>query len=1227
MPKFSLNGTLHTNNASESLTFTRNSVAYVDGVQIPVDTAGYRGVAYANGYSFTNPGHGVTWRGANDSLVVGNKFDGLYYTTDGDTAVNFVDSTYNSDRLFVTSSGTVLVWTTDVPTSSSSATSLVLNRITNITSGSPTVTTSQLSGANFLLQPSVGLLDSWCYENSDGTLCMISYPTIAAVGGECKVYRSTDDGATWTLQYTHAQINAGENNHGHAITYMEDNDWWIASIGDIDNNRLVYSTDDGVTWTALWSYNQVGIQPVAMTPFNDGSGRLLCGADSTAGVYVVFLGDGYTAGTRPRIEIADVGWATHTVSGSAVTARFCWAIHIDTNGVIYAGHIDNTVTAAEDQVGERGLSISDTGEFWTTPIHFASDSAGLRTIFSINNCLIGSEGYDNSGSFGYRPYKITKGSIQSQQACLVAKGFDSSLVGYTSAQSEPTTGYNSFGSGTLSYSTAGDQYSGTSHVRIDSTVSGQMGIATPNITAAAGANYAITCALRGNWNKPEAQINARYNNATNTLLDIVPIGDNWMPHHFKIYNAAGALPLRAVAYATQVNPHPGGYTQFIAMDAVQIVRSDNPVEYMEGQVTRVGESLSYTATYASPARNWFTTFSLWPLYHSFKLSGKHTVFHLVPSDATFVGDSSSSSSYTDFIKLVYDADSDVWTLSTQTSETSSSSGVWFHSRSQFDIHIETNPATSTVTAIIGGAGGNTTLSLSNVSSEITSTDSVLTAYYGDKDVDNNMGMLVSNIEYSSRVGYTTLYPTGNNADRTSQIHDAIEHDPNKTVYLEAGTYHIGCLQIDIDDATIIMHPDVIIENHSSGTDLNGKTYGSTTAGSTYAPTYSSPFLSGNSHLATIVARQAKNVSIIGDVGGKDVSATYGPLIKADGVYSSIMADSAGLTKNFRVEGVRCTDFRYKGINLRATLDGNGIFNKKYSNYIDNVYVQTDRGYALDSSSSSSSGATEYDTLGITEGPLGIQVDPGSDSLGTLGMSYIGRVVFGDFPYGYSNGGGPTIKIAHGSFIIKGTSIESRLNAFNGYSVVFGENVETAVIENAYLPGGMAHFPDRDVVNYISEKIEIKSLTLRNCRIGHGANTITRSDTSFPSQILTLFNHARIRNLKAYDCIFDGIQRSAFEFNSSYSEIVSSSSSVLVYDDASVESWKFYTCKFISYAEQSILGSYDPQIIYSDGTRNLDGKIIFHECSKYGYRTADGMPWTDNATLNGYLVISSSSSSS
>lgn len=476
---------------------------------------------------------------------------------------------------------------------------------------------------------------------------------------------------------------------------------------------------------------------------------------------------------------------------------------------------------------------------------------------------------------------------------------------------------------------------------------------------------------------------------------------------------------------------------------------------------------------------------------------------------------------------------------------------------------------------------------------------------------------------------TILTATGNDFDRTQDIHDAIEAANGRPVYLEAGTYHIGCLQIRTDNATLILHPDVIIQNHLSGTDSNGDVYGESGAargsGSSYAPTYAPPFTSSNTHLAAIVQQSGSNCSIIGDVAGKQVSSSYGPQILADGTYSVLMSDAANNCENFRVEGVRCIGQRYKGINSRAALAGSGIFGKGYSTYIDNVYVASELGYGLDSSSSSSSGLSEFETLGITTGPSSIQTDTGSPSLGTLGRVYIGRVVFGDFPYGYSVGGGPSIKLAHGSFHLKGPYIyESPLGSKNGYSIILAENITSVLMEDIDLPGGISFFPDRDVVNYESNQIEVKSLVMKNCRVGNGANTIIRDDASFTTPLVSMFNHPRVRNLKAYNCIFDGVQRSAFDFSGPYAEIYydasSSSSSTNIYDDFSLEDWEFHDCTFISYTEQSVLGSYNPQVMFTTGVRrDFAGKIKHYNTKRYGYRIeGDGTrttPWSDNEQLS------------
>jgi photosystem II stability/assembly factor-like uncharacterized protein len=98
--------------------------------------------------------------------------------------------------------------------------------------------------------------------------------------GPKDIFRSTDNGATWTTAHTEAMDGI---THFHAVTKQEAVGRWIAIAGDGAKAKVLYSDDDGLTWGTLID-SPSPLQPCDLLDYGDPT-KLLAGSDESFGVY------------------------------------------------------------------------------------------------------------------------------------------------------------------------------------------------------------------------------------------------------------------------------------------------------------------------------------------------------------------------------------------------------------------------------------------------------------------------------------------------------------------------------------------------------------------------------------------------------------------------------------------------------------------------------------------------------------------------------------------------------------------------------------------------------------------------------------------------------------------------------------------------------------------------------------------------------------------------------
>mgnify|MGYP000884504304 CR=1 FL=1 len=130
------------------------------------------------------------------------------------------------------------------------------------------------------------------------TILMTEYSSDAHVAGTGpstrRIFRSTDDGLSWTKCFDGQTFWAEEiasdaqhvPSHIHSIHYHAGTGRWFSFWGDSARRRILYSTDDGLTWKDFYPPGDLGVQPISFMDFGHPT-KLLCGSDDTKPLYTI----------------------------------------------------------------------------------------------------------------------------------------------------------------------------------------------------------------------------------------------------------------------------------------------------------------------------------------------------------------------------------------------------------------------------------------------------------------------------------------------------------------------------------------------------------------------------------------------------------------------------------------------------------------------------------------------------------------------------------------------------------------------------------------------------------------------------------------------------------------------------------------------------------------------------------------------------------------------------
>lgn len=272
-------------NLIESGTFTRSSIAFLNGKQYVANAPRKQIMATCSVSDLTlhtydtvegvgNIALGAFCKAGTMLYATGNGAvgAGLYKSTDGKTWTQVVSPANLTGvlRLFGSSTGYLFV-----------AKSYKLYRSTDVTGGG--LTNTAITSATPVITFSENASpETWnWYQALNGTICCGEYSTN---GPAANIYRSTNDGATFTTEYTEASIESGSGDklkHQHAIIKHEATGRWLDVWGDgPTKNKVTYSDNDGDTWANLEDGDLYNFQPVCLYDYGDAD-NVLYGSDDS----------------------------------------------------------------------------------------------------------------------------------------------------------------------------------------------------------------------------------------------------------------------------------------------------------------------------------------------------------------------------------------------------------------------------------------------------------------------------------------------------------------------------------------------------------------------------------------------------------------------------------------------------------------------------------------------------------------------------------------------------------------------------------------------------------------------------------------------------------------------------------------------------------------------------------------------------------------------------------
>jgi hypothetical protein len=249
----------------------------------------------------------------------------------------------------------------------------------------------------------------WCYAYHNGIFILGEYN--ANGRARPRLFRSIDNGATWSTIYIETNIDGINNSHIHCVTYHTALDAFIAVIGDGPNRAYLKSNSDGTNWARLMIGK--GSQPIQLLDYGNPT-RILCGSDTREGVTSCDLI------TETSYNVLSDRWTVTENSGDGE----CWALK-KCDGIYYAfTYYEGSPKSPFAGARWPKCFVSTDGENWAT-YHQMPDASNtiqgvMSSISGIAQGYLHVTMYDNTSPTGsYSSYKLKQPTLVSQPGILI----------------------------------------------------------------------------------------------------------------------------------------------------------------------------------------------------------------------------------------------------------------------------------------------------------------------------------------------------------------------------------------------------------------------------------------------------------------------------------------------------------------------------------------------------------------------------------------------------------------------------------------------------------------------------------------------------------------------------------------------------------------------------------------------------------------------------------------
>ena len=289
-------------------------------------------------------------------------------------------------------------------------------------------------------------ITGWHFAHHNGIFILGEYYVWGRIPP--RLFRSTDNGATWSTVYTETNIDGINNSHVHCIAYHAGLNAFIAVIGDGPNRAYLKSNSDGTSWERLMIGK--GSQPVQLLDYGNPT-RILCGSDTREGVTSCDLV------TETSYNVLNDRWMVTELGGDGE----CWALK-KCDGIYYAFSFYEG-SAKLPFAGARWPKcfVSNDGENWATYYQIPSKSTTIQGVMRISGIA---QGYlhvtVNDNLFPAGCYMLKPPTLANQPGVLIQSNGSNLLNSpdkayFATANSVPTEWVNHGSNSTLTSESTG----------------------------------------------------------------------------------------------------------------------------------------------------------------------------------------------------------------------------------------------------------------------------------------------------------------------------------------------------------------------------------------------------------------------------------------------------------------------------------------------------------------------------------------------------------------------------------------------------------------------------------------------------------------------------------------------------------------------------------------------------------------------------------------------------